>query len=53
VHLRYPTTHRRRWRSTNLLERSPAEVKRRTKLVGRFPGAESDTQEANKQPTRR
>jgi transposase-like protein len=22
VHLRYPSTHRRRWRSTNLLERS-------------------------------
>src|SRR5919198_2212672 len=30
VHLRYPTRHRRRWRSTNLLERSLAEVKRRT-----------------------
>jgi putative transposase len=29
VHLRYPTRHRRRWRSTNLLERSLAEVKRR------------------------
>src|SRR4051794_35338585 len=27
VHLRYPTRHRRRWRSTNLLERSLAEVK--------------------------
>jgi putative transposase len=24
VHLRYPTRHRRRWRSTNLLERSLA-----------------------------
>jgi putative transposase len=23
VHLRYPTRHRRRWRSKNLLERSP------------------------------
>jgi putative transposase len=31
VHLRYPTRHRRRWRSTNLLERSLGEVKRRTK----------------------
>jgi putative transposase len=30
VHLRYPTRHRRRWRSTNLLERSLGEVKRRT-----------------------
>src|SRR5947209_6663869 len=41
VHLRYPTRHRRRWRSTNLLERSLGEVKRRTKLIGRFPGATS------------
>jgi hypothetical protein len=41
VHLRYPTTHRRRWRSTNLLERSLAEVKRRTKVIGRFPGETS------------
>jgi transposase-like protein len=37
VHLR----HRRRWRSTNLLERSLAEVKRRTKVIGRFPGETS------------
>jgi putative transposase len=41
VHLRYPPRHRRRWRSTNLLERSLGEVKRRTKVVGRFPGEES------------
>lgn len=41
VHLRYPSTHRRRWRSTNLLERSLAEVKRRTKVIGRFPGETS------------
>ena len=41
VHLRYPTKHRRRWRSTNLLERSLAEVKRRTKVIGRFPGETS------------
>ena len=41
VHLRYPTTHRRRWRSTNLLERSLGEVKRRTKVIGRFPGETS------------
>src|SRR5947207_7157527 len=40
VHLRYPLRHRRRWRSTNLLERSLGEVKRRTKVMGRFPGAE-------------
>jgi putative transposase len=37
VHLRYPTRHRRRWRSTNLLERSLGEVKRRTKVIGRSP----------------
>jgi putative transposase len=41
VHLRYPTRHRRRWRSTNLLERSLGEVKRRTKVIGRFPGQTS------------
>ena len=41
VHLRYPTRHRRRWRSTNLLERSLAEVKRRSKVIGRFPGETS------------
>jgi putative transposase len=41
VHLRYPTRHRRRWRSTNLLERSLAEVKRHTKVIGRFPGETS------------
>jgi transposase-like protein len=40
VHLRYPPRHRRRWRSTNLLERSLGEVKRRTKVMGRFPGEE-------------
>jgi putative transposase len=41
VHPRYPTRHRRRWRSTNLLERSLGEVKRRTKVIGRFPGETS------------
>jgi putative transposase len=41
VHLRFPTRHRRRWRSTNLLERSLGEVKRRTKVIGRFPGETS------------
>ena len=41
MHLRYPPRHRRRWRSTNLLERSLGEVKRRTKVMGRFPGEES------------
>ena len=41
MHLRYPPRHRRRWRSTNLLERSLGEVKRRTKVMGRFPGEDS------------
>jgi putative transposase len=41
VHLRYPPRHRHRWRSTNLLERSLGEVKRRTKVIGRFPGETS------------
>jgi putative transposase len=41
VDLRYPPRHRRRWRSTNLLERSLGEVKRRTKVMGRFPGETS------------
>ena len=41
VHLRYPTRHRRRWRSTNLLARSLGEVKRRPKVIGRFPGETS------------
>src|SRR5256886_8816096 len=41
VHLRYPLRHRRRWRSTNLLERSLGEVRRRTKVMGRFPGETS------------
>ena len=41
MHLRYPLRHRRRWRSTNLLERSLGEVKRRTKVIGRFPGETS------------
>ena len=41
VHLRYPPRHRRRWRSTNLLERSLGEVKRRTTVIGRFPGETS------------
>ena len=41
VHLRYPLRHRRRWRSTNLLERSLGEAQRRTKAMGRFPGETS------------
>jgi len=41
VHLRYPLWHRKRWRSTNLLQRSLGEVRRRTKVIGRFPGETS------------
>jgi transposase-like protein len=41
VHLAYPLRLRRRLRSTNLLERSLEEVKRRTKVIGRFPGESS------------
>ncbi len=41
VHLRYPLRHRRKWRSTNLLERSLGEIRRRTKVIGRFPGEQS------------
>ncbi|MGH2991568.1 MAG: IS256 family transposase [Solirubrobacterales bacterium] len=41
VHLRYPLRHRRRWPSTNLLQRSLGEVRRRTRVIGRFPGEAS------------
>jgi putative transposase len=41
VHLRYAPRRRRRWRSTNLLEGGLGEVKRRTKVMGRFPGGQS------------
>ena len=41
VHLAYPLRIRKRLRSTNLLERSLEEVKRRTKVIGRFPGETS------------
>ena len=41
AHLRFPTMHRKRTRSTNLLERTFVEVRRRTKIIGRFPGETS------------
>ena len=41
VHLRYPRRLKKRLRSTNLLERSLEEVRRRTKVIGRFPGETS------------
>jgi putative transposase len=41
VHLRYAPRLRKRLRSSNLLERSLEEVRRRTKVIGRFPGETS------------
>ncbi len=41
VHLAFPLRLRKRLRSTNLLERSLEEVRRRTKVIGRFPGESS------------
>ncbi|MHB1244307.1 MAG: IS256 family transposase [Gaiellaceae bacterium] len=41
THLRFPSEHRKRIRSTNLLERTFVEVRRRTKVIGRFPGETS------------
>ncbi|MDQ3895326.1 MAG: transposase, partial [Actinomycetota bacterium] len=41
VHLRFPSEHRKRIRSTDVLERSFVEIRRRTKLIGRFPGETS------------
>jgi transposase-like protein len=40
-HLRFPSEHRKRIRTTNLLERTFVEVRRRTKVIGRFPGETS------------
>ncbi|MDQ4025175.1 MAG: transposase [Actinomycetota bacterium] len=37
AHPRFPLCHRKRTRSTNLLERF-VDVRRRTKVIGRFPG---------------
>jgi putative transposase len=41
AHLRWPSEHRKRIRTTNLLERTFVEVRRRTKVIGRFPGETS------------
>ena len=41
AHLRWPSEHRKRIRSTNLLERTFVEVRRRTKVIGRLPGETS------------
>jgi putative transposase len=41
VNLKYFPRLRKRFRSSNLLERSLEEVRRRTKVIGRFPGETS------------
>jgi putative transposase len=41
THLQFPSGHRKRIRTTNLLERTFVEVRRRTKMIGRFPGETS------------
>jgi putative transposase len=41
VHLKYFPRLRKRFRSSNLLERSLEEVRRRAKVIGRFPGETS------------
>ncbi|MDP8908468.1 MAG: transposase [Chloroflexota bacterium] len=41
AHLRFPLEHRKRTRSRNLLERTFVEVRRRTKIIGRFRGETS------------
>jgi putative transposase len=41
AHLRWPSEHGKRIRTTNLLEGMFVEVRRRTKVIGRFPGETS------------
>lgn len=41
TYLRFPVAHRRRLRTTNLLERTFGESRRRTKVIPRFPGERS------------
>ena len=41
THQQFPSAHRKRIRTTNLLERTFVEVRRRTKVIGRFPGETS------------
>src|SRR5437763_2605273 len=48
VHLRYPLRHRERWRGTNLLERSLGDVRRRTKVMGRFPARPVDSRSSGR-----
>jgi transposase-like protein len=41
AHLRLPVEHRLNCRTTNLVERSFVEERRRTKVIARFPGEKS------------
>jgi putative transposase len=41
AHPRFPSEHRKRISTTDLLERTFVEVRRRTKVIGRFPGETS------------
>jgi transposase-like protein len=41
TYLRFPAEHRKRIRTTNLLERTFGESRRRTKAIPRFPGERS------------
>ena len=41
THLRFPSEHRKRVRTSNVLERAFVEVRRRTKIIGRLPGETS------------
>jgi putative transposase len=41
THLSFPSQHRKRIRTSNVLERAFVEVRRRTKIIGRLPGETS------------
>lgn len=41
AHLRFPVEHHARVRHSNFIERTFGETKRRTKVIGRFPGENS------------
>ena len=40
-HMAFPKEHRKRIRTTNMMERVNKELKRRTKVAGVFPNEES------------
>ncbi|AKB76557.1 Mobile element protein [Methanosarcina horonobensis HB-1 = JCM 15518] len=40
-YMQFPENHWRRIRTTNIMERTNKEIKRRTKVVGAFPSQES------------